>query len=51
MDIYKCIKKLLIREPFYGIFMLGLNKVPSKEISTAAVRLNGINPELLINEE
>lgn len=50
MDVSKCIKKLLIREPFYGIFALGLNKKFSTEIDTAAVCLNGINTELLINK-
>ena len=51
MDITACIKKLLIREPFYGIFALGLNKYYSKDINTAGVCKNGINTELIVNQD
>ena len=51
MDITSCIKKLLIREPFYGIFALGLNKYYSNDIPTAGVCKNGINTELIVNKD
>ncbi len=45
------IKKLLIKEPFYGIFLLGMNKHFGNECSTACVYKDGINCALSINEE
>ena len=51
MELDKCCKKLLIKSPFYGIFLLHLNKYYSEEVSTAGVKLNGINPELIVNKE
>ena len=51
MELQSALKKLLIREPFYGIFVLGLNKKYTTEIDTAAVCRNGINSELLVNKE
>lgn len=51
MTLDKCVKTLLIKEPFYGLFLLGVNRYFTKDIPTLGVRLNGINPELMINEE
>ena len=51
MDIEHALKKLLIREPFYGIFLLGLNRYYSNDIETAGVCRRGINTELVINKE
>lgn len=51
MDLSQVIKKLLIREPFYGIFALGLNKYYSDDIDTAGVCRNGINTELIVNKK
>ena len=45
------IKKLLIQEPYYGLFACGLNKEWSEEISTAGVSLDGINYKLVINKQ
>lgn len=42
-------KKLMFKEPFYGYFLLSLNKVISERIPTAGVGLNKINMELIIN--
>ena len=50
-SIAKISKTLMLREPFYGLFLMQLNKRISKEIPTAAVTRNGINFELLISEE
>lgn len=44
-------KKLLINEPFYGLFVIGLNKVVQNQIPTAGVRKAGINVELAVNEK
>ena len=51
MKIEKAYKKLLIENPFYGLFLLGLSKVIDKSIETACVRKRGINCELVINPE
>ena len=51
MTIAKAVKGLLIKEPFYGLFLLGLNKQFDNSIPTACVHLKGINLEILVNEE
>ena len=50
-SVFKICKKLLIKEPFYGLFLLNINKRYSDKIKTAAVAVEGINPILLINKE
>lgn len=50
-SVFKICKKLIIKEPFYGLFLLNLNKRFDKNISTAGVTIDGINPILLINEQ
>lgn len=47
----KAIRKLLLSEPFYGMFLITLNKRWLSSLPTAAVTLNGINYEILINPE
>lgn len=49
MTIEKICKKLIIKEPFWGLFMLGLNKRISTRIPTMAVAKSGIGVELLVN--
>lgn len=49
--VFKTIKNLIIKEPFYGLFMMGLNKRFDSNIETAAVAIDGINPILLINRD
>ena len=51
MKIERAYKKLLIENPFYGLFLLGLSKVIDKSVETACVRKRGINCELVINPE
>lgn len=51
MKIEKAYKRLLIENPFYGLFLLGLSKVIDKSVETACVRKRGINCELVINPE
>lgn len=51
MKIEKAYKKLLIENPFYGIFLLGLSKVIDRSTKTACVRRKGINCELVINPD
>lgn len=51
MDLEKALKKLIYKDPFYGLFLLNLDKQYSTEIETAAVARNGINCRLLINKE
>lgn len=49
-SVSKTIKRLLIEEPYYGLFALGLNKSFSNEVASLGVCLNGINFQLLINK-
>ena len=51
MKIERAYKKLLIENPFYGLFLLGLSKVVDKSVETACVRKRGINCELVINPD
>lgn len=50
MDLEKALKKLIYKDPFYGLFLLNIDKQYSTEIDTAAVARNGINCRLLINK-
>jgi len=48
----KASKDLMLKEPYYGFLLLMLNKLWTKtKIPTAAVCKNGINFQLIINEE
>ena len=51
LTITQAVKKLLIQDPFYGLFLLSLDKRFDSSIPTACVARNGINVELLINEQ
>ena len=51
MELEKCFKRLLIKNPFYGLFCLSLPKRTTNSIPTLAVAKNGINCELLINPD
>ena len=39
----------MFREPFYGLFLIGLNKELSDGIATACVARDGINTKLVIS--
>lgn len=45
----KAVKNLMLKEPFYGIFALSLNKEFSDAVPTAGVAKMGINYKLAIN--
>jgi len=42
-------KELMLKEPFYGLFLITLNKIWNNKIDTAGVSKNGINMQLAIN--
>ena len=44
-------KTLILEEPFYGLFLIGLNKVFRKDLPTAGVSPKGIGIQLAINAE
>ena len=46
----KTAKDLMLKEPYYGFFLIMLNKLWNKRIPTAGVSKNGINYQLVINE-
>jgi predicted metal-dependent peptidase len=50
-SLSKISKQLMLEEPFYGFFLIMLNKQWSARIPTACVGKNGINYQLLINPE
>lgn len=53
-SLTKICKELIIREPFYGLFFLGIQKrmVPADhQIKTAAIGPNGLNFTLYVNEK
>jgi predicted metal-dependent peptidase len=47
----KSCKDLMLREPFWGFFLIMLNKVWRKDLPTAGVSKQGLNYQLAINEE
>jgi predicted metal-dependent peptidase len=50
-QVARTTKKLIFTEPFYGLFLIGINKQYSKRISTAGVSKKGIGMQLTINPE
>ena len=49
--ISKASKTLIFKEPFYGLFLVGLNKVYNESIATAGVSKHNIGVQLTINPE
>lgn len=50
MELIKACKELMIREPFYGLFLLNLNKEMSETyVDTACVSKSGVNSKLIVN--
>lgn len=47
----KTSKDLMWKEPFYGFFLLMLNKVWNSKVPTAGVSKHNINYQLAINED
>lgn len=45
----KATKELMLKEPFYGLFLITMNKVWRNDLDTAGVSKNGINVQLAIN--
>ena len=50
-EIAKHSKTLMFKEPFYGLFLIGLNKELSNGVTTACVAKDGINTKLIISPE
>lgn len=50
-DLGRCLRRLLITDTYYAMFMLGLDKQETTKVPTLAVGLNGINVILYINPE
>jgi len=48
-DIAKHSKTLMFKEPFYGLFLIGLNKEISNTVQTACVAKDGINTKLVVS--
>ena len=50
-EITKCSKTLMLKEPFYGLFLISLNKELGSYIPTACVTPDNINIKLVVNPE
>ena len=50
-SLAKASKELMLKEPFYGLFLIGLNKLWGNRVPTAGVCKHNINYQLIINEE
>ena len=50
-QLAKTSKNLIFKEPFYGLFLIGLNKEYKTTIPTAGVSQNGIGVQLTVNPE
>lgn len=50
-DILKVSRDLVMKEPFYGIFLSTLGRIQTDKVKIAGVRKNGINVELGINPD
>lgn len=48
-DLGRCLRRLLVTDTYYAMFMLGLDKQETERVPTLAVGLNGINVVLYIN--
>lgn len=51
MEIETCFKRLLIKNPFYGLFCLSLPKEVTRSVHTLSVTKQGINCQLNINPD
>jgi predicted metal-dependent peptidase len=49
--VSKTTKNLIFTEPFYGLFLVGLNKIYTDKLPTAGVSKHGIGVQLAINPE
>ena len=47
--VAKTTKELILDEPFYGLFLIGINKQFSDKIPTAGVSKFGVGMQLTIN--
>jgi predicted metal-dependent peptidase len=50
-EVSKASKTLMFSEPFYGLFLIGMNKKYNNDVPTAGVSKNGMNIQLTINPE
>jgi predicted metal-dependent peptidase len=50
-QIGKAAKKLMWKEPFYGLFLISLNKEITHQVPTAGVGKQGINVKLYVNPD
>lgn len=52
MDLTAAVKKLLIKDPFYGLFLISLDREYNNTMcDTACVYIKGINPALAVNKQ
>jgi predicted metal-dependent peptidase len=50
-EVAKAGRTLMLKEPFYGLFLIGLNKELSTSIQTACVAKDNINVKLVVNPD
>jgi len=50
-ELSSIVKTIMLEQPFYGLFLLNVNKEFNKKVPTAGVTIEGINYRLIINPE
>ena len=50
-ELSSIIKTIMLEQPFYGLFLMNINKEFTKRVPTAAVTMEGINYKLLVNKK
>jgi predicted metal-dependent peptidase len=50
-ELSSIIKTIMLEQPFYGLFLMNINKEFTKRVPTAAVTMESINYKLLINSD
>jgi predicted metal-dependent peptidase len=50
-SLAKAAKELMLNEPFYGLFLIMLNRKMSEDVPTAGVHISGISYNLLVNPQ
>jgi predicted metal-dependent peptidase len=50
-SLAKAAKHLMLEEPFYGLFLIMLNRKISEQVPTAGVSISGISYNLLVNPQ
>jgi predicted metal-dependent peptidase len=48
-ELSAIVKTIMLEQPFYGLFLLNVNKEFNERVPTAGVTIQGINYKLIVN--